>query len=157
MAAERRRRILVTATLALLASTVALTVATPAIASPATDRAELRRLSDAWDRAIVRKDRKAIADNMTEDFRHIGGNAEISTKKPFVDDLMAPDVRIDPYTVEDFEIRLYGDVALLSGRTRMTGSEGGKPFTSHYRYIDTYVRSHGKWRVASVQVTRMPP
>ena len=127
-----------------------------AAASTTDDRAELKRLSDAWDQAIIRKDRKAIADNMTEDFRHISGGGAISSKKPFVDDLMAPDVRIDPYTVEDFEIRLYGHVALLSGRTRMKGSEGGKPFTSHYRYIDIYVKKNGKWRVASVQISRMP-
>ena len=133
------------------------TVALVAQASPASDRAELARLSDAWDRAIVRKDRDAIAANMTADFRHISGSGDVSTKQSFVDDLMAPDVRIDPYTVEDFEIRLYGDVALLSGRTRMTGSDGGKPFTSHYRYIDLYVRQGGRWRVASVQISRMPP
>ena len=120
------------------------------------DRVTLKRLSDAWDQAIIRKDRAAIADNMSEDFRHIGSSGQISDKKTFVDDLMAPDVRIDPYTVEDFEIRLYGDVALLSGGTRMTGSEAGKPFTTHYRYIDVYVKRQGKWRVASVQISRMP-
>ena len=123
----------------------------------AADRATLKRLSDAWDQAIVRKDRAAIADNMTEDFRQISSSGQVSDKKTFVDNLTAPDVRIDPYTVEDFEIRLYGDVALLSGRTRMTGSDGGQPFTTHYRYIDVYVKARGRWRVASVQTTRLPP
>ena len=39
-----------------------------------------------------------------------------------------PKLTIDPYTVEDFEVRLYGDTALLSGRTHMTGKYDGKPF-----------------------------
>jgi ketosteroid isomerase-like protein len=64
---------------------------------------------------------------------------------------------IDPYTVEDFEVRLYGDVALLSGRTLMTGKHDGKPFTSNYRYIDIYVKRGGAWKIASVQITRYPP
>jgi len=64
-------------------------------------------------------------------------------------------VEIDPYTVEEFEVRLYGDVALLSGRTRMTGRSDGRLFTSHYRYIDTYVRRDGAWKVVSVQITRI--
>jgi len=63
---------------------------------------------------------------------------------------------IDPYTVEDFEVRIYGDVALLSGRTNMTGRYEGKPFTSHYRYIDIYVRRNGAWTIVSVQITKIP-
>lgn len=58
--------------------------------------------------------------------------------------------------VEDFDVRLYGDVALLSGRTRMTGSYDGKAFASHYRYIDVYVRRQGVWKIVSVQITKMP-
>jgi hypothetical protein len=52
-------------------------------------------------------------------------------------------------------VRLYGDTALLGGRTRLTGRYQGKPFTSHYRYIDTYVFREGRRRVASVQVTKI--
>ena len=37
----------------------------------------------------------------------------------------------------------------------MTGRQAGKPFESHYRYIDLYVRSDGAWRIVSVQITRL--
>jgi ketosteroid isomerase-like protein len=117
----------------------------------------LARQADAWDKAIVRQDRAAIETNMTEDFRQIDGDGDIEDKTSFVNGLMSPKLRIDPYTVEEFEIRIYGDVALLSGRTRMTGAYDGKPFRSHYRYIDIYVRKDGQWRIASVQITRMRP
>jgi ketosteroid isomerase-like protein len=118
--------------------------------------AELTRLSDAWDKAIVRKDTAAIADNMSEDFRQISSSGAVSNKETFVRNITAPDLTIDPYTVEDFDVRVYGNVALLSGRTRMTGRDGGTPFTTHYRYIDVYVRTNGTWKVCSVQTTRMP-
>ncbi len=120
------------------------------------DVAELTRLSDAWDRAIVAKDRAAVAGNMAEDFRIIDGNGAVDGKQKFVDDILDPKLRIDPYTVEDFEVRLYGDTALLSGRTRMTGAYDGKPFESNYRYIDIYVRRDGDWKIVSVQITKFP-
>ena len=120
------------------------------------DVAQLTRQADAWDKAIVRKDRPAIEANMADDFRQIDGDGDIETKASFVTGLVSPKLTINPYTVEDFEVRLYGDVALLSGRTQMTGSYDGKPFASHYRYIDIYVRSNGVWKIASVQITRMP-
>ncbi|HET9315134.1 MAG TPA: nuclear transport factor 2 family protein [Vicinamibacteria bacterium] len=125
----------------------------------APDRALVERLTaqaDAWDKAIVRKDRAAIEANMAEDFRQIDRAGNVETKKSFVDGLVSPDLTIDPYTVEDFDVRLYADTALLSGRTRMTGRYQGKPFTSHYRYIDIYVRQGDAWRIVSVQISPIP-
>ncbi len=116
----------------------------------------LKAQADRWDQAIVAKDRQAIAANMADDFRQIDGVGNIETKASFIDDLMSADLTIDPYTVEDFEVRLFGDVALLSGRTTMTGSYRGKPFSTHYRYIDIYVRRSGEWKIVSVQISKLP-
>jgi ketosteroid isomerase-like protein len=125
-------------------------------AAPSPDVATLTKLSDAWDKAIVRKDAQAIAANMAEDFRQIDGYGNLESKESFVAGILDPKLTIDPYTVEDFEVRLYGDTALLSGRTRMTGKYDGKPFTSNYRYIDVYVRRGGAWKIVSVQITKLP-
>ena len=116
----------------------------------------LTQQADAWDKAIVRKDRAAIEANMAEDFRQIDGAGNVETKKSFVDDLTSPQLTIDPYTVEEFDVRIYGDTALLSGRTRMTGKYDGKPFASHYRYIDIYVKRGGRWQLVSVQISKIP-
>ena len=109
------------------------------------DAEELIAQADRWDKAIVAKDRAAVEANMAEDFRQIDRAGNVETRATFIDGLMDPGLEIDPYTVEDFDVRLYGDVALLSGRTRMTGRHAGEPFTSHYRYIDVYVRRGGAW------------
>ena len=140
--------------LALLQACGSMTKSDAADASATVER--LGAQADAWDKAIVRKDRAAIEANMAEDFRQIDAAGNVETKRSFVDDIVSPDLRIDPYTVEDFDVRVYGDVALLSGRTRMTGAYQGKPFTSHYRYIDIYVRRDGEWKIVSVQISRMP-
>ena len=120
--------------------------------------AALTRQADQWDRDIVRKDAAAIAANMAEDFRQIASDGSVADKAAFLRDITSPDLTIDPYTVEDFDVRIYGDkgdVALLCGRTLMTGRYKGEPFTTHYRYIDTYVRRDGRWQVVSVQTTKV--
>ena len=129
----------------------------PPSAAAADTVAVLTAQADRWDKAIVAKNRAAIEANMAEDFRQIGGAGDVETKASFVEGLMDAELRIDPYAVEEFEVRLHGEVALLSGRTRMTGSYGGKPFSSHYRYIDIYVKRDGAWKVVSVQITKLPP
>ena len=113
----------------------------------------LTRQADQWDEAIVRKDLPAIAANMSPDFRQIRGDGSVVDRDTFLRDITSPDLVIDPYSVEELDVRVYGDVALLCGRTRMTGRSAGEPFTTHYRYIDTYVRRDGQWKVCSVQIT----
>ena len=76
-------------------------------AGRAADVAALKKISDAWDAAIVAKDEKAIAGNMAEDFRQIDGYGNLETKKSFVAGIVDPKLVINPYTVEDFEVRLY--------------------------------------------------
>lgn len=117
---------------------------------------ELTAQADRWDKAIVAKDRAAVEANMAEDFRQIDRAGNVETKASFVGGLMDPGLVIDPYSVEDFDVRLYGDVALLSGRTRMTGRYADEPFTTHYRYIDVYVRRDGAWKIVSVQISPIP-
>lgn len=125
----------------------------PAVAKVRATVRELARIADAWDKAIVRKDISAIANTMRDDFRQIRENGSVVDGKTFLDDIAAPQLTIDPYTVEDFDVRVYGDVALLSGRTNMTGSYDGQPFSAHYRYIDVYVKTGTRWKVASVQIS----
>lgn len=126
----------------------------PAAATPtAAVAARLKAQAEAWDRAIVAKDRAAIEANMADDFRQIDARGQVETKASFVAGLLSPDLQLDPYTVQDFEVRVYGDTALLSGRTRMTGRYQGQPFASHYRYIDVYVKRGGAWRIVSVQIS----
>jgi ketosteroid isomerase-like protein len=117
--------------------------------------AALKKQADAWDVAIVKKDKKAIADNMSESFFMIGSSGETSDKAHFVADLTAADITIEPYTVDEFKIRIYGNTALINGATDMHGVEGGKPFQSHYRFTDTYVKEGGVWRIVNVQTTRI--
>jgi ketosteroid isomerase-like protein len=127
-----------------------------AASAPPALVAELTAQADRWDKAIVKKDRASIEANMAEDFRNIDGAGNVEEKTAFVEGLMSADLEIDPYSVEDFDVRVHGDVALLSGRTRMTGRYQGKPFVSHYRYIDIYVRRGGVWKIVSVQISRIP-
>ena len=129
-----------------------------AATSPANDGAATQLLTaqaDAWDKAIVAKNPTAVAANVAPDFAQIESGGAVIGRDEFIKDLLDPALRIDPYKVEDFGVRVYGDTALLTGRIRMTGVSEGKPFVSHFRYIDIYVKRDGAWRVVSIQVTRM--
>lgn len=119
--------------------------------------AVLRAQAKAWDSAIVRKDRAAIEKNLHPRFFQIDIRGTRNERAAFVAALLDPKLQLDPYTVQELDVRQYGDTALLSGTTQISGRFDGQPFTIHYRYIDTYVREDGEWRVVAVQVTGIAP
>ena len=116
---------------------------------------QLRRQADAWDSAIVRKDIAAISQNMAESFQQIDSQGNLSNKAEFLSGITSEKLVIYPYEPEEVVIRLYGATALVTGTTHLHGTYNGKPFTTHYRYTDTYVNEAGVWRVVNVQTTEM--
>ena len=147
---------------ALLAATlgIALPVASPVLAAQsattAGDTDALMAQAVAWDEAIVRKRRAAIEANMAPEFLHIGEDGALSNRAGFLDAILSEHLAIEPYAMDDVQVRVFGDAALLTGTTRMRGAWRGKPFSSHYRFTDTYVRRDGAWRVVQVQITALP-
>lgn len=115
----------------------------------------IKAQADAWDTAIVRKDAANVEANLSDDFLHIGNNGNLATREQFLAAILSPDLVIDPYEVDEFRIRMFGDTALVHGATEMTGTYKGQAFRSHYRFTDTYVRKAGEWRLVNVQTTKI--
>lgn len=144
------------ATFAIWASLVAGCSTSPMRDDAAAGEA-LRAQAAAWDRAIVAKDAAGVAANMTSDFQQIASDGARHDRQEFLGSILSPKLRIDPYPVDDLEVDIDGNVAFLRGRTRMTGSYDGHPFTTEYRYLDVYLYRDGQWRVRHVQTTPVSP
>ena len=61
--------------------------------------------------------------------------------------------------IEPVECRLrcYPGTAVVTGRTRMSGSFDGAPFAASSRYTHVYVEQDGRWRLVAAQGTQIPP
>lgn len=115
----------------------------------------LRRQADAWDRAIVAKDRNRIAAYMADEFRQIDRTGAVHDKDAFLRAILDTRLEIEPYTVEELDIRFHGETALVMGRTCMQGRYDDEPFATHYRFVDVYALRDGEWRIVNVQITGM--
>jgi len=54
-------------------------------------------------------------------------------------------------------VRRYPGTAVVTGRTRMSGTFDGTPFTASSRYTHVYVQQDGRWRLVAAQGTQIPP
>jgi hypothetical protein len=60
-------------------------------------------------------------------------------------------------TIEQLEsrLRIYGETAVVTGRTQMSGRFEQRPFTASSRYTHVYVKAQPQWQLVSAQGTQI--
>jgi ketosteroid isomerase-like protein len=64
-------------------------------------------------------------------------------------------------TIPEFQmlepiVRVFGDMAVITAKTRFKYQKDGKWTIGESRYSDTYIRENGQWKCVHVQLTKMP-
>ena len=54
-------------------------------------------------------------------------------------------------------MRIYGEVAVVTGRATPKGVADGREFVDPVRYSRVYVKRDGRWQVVLFQQTRIAP
>jgi ketosteroid isomerase-like protein len=63
--------------------------------------------------------------------------------------------KYDSRTISDLKIRIYGDTAIVTGRSTQKGSENGKDYSGDYRFTRVYGKQEGRWVTVALQATLM--
>ncbi len=115
---------------------------------------EIRTLELAHNAAIARGD-VAVVDRMTRgDFTFITTRGLVVTKAGMLKGLAEGAFKYEYRQIYDLSIRVYGDAAVVTGRSLHTGQEDGKDSSDAYRYTRVYVRENGQWLAVLWQATR---
>ena len=113
--------------------------------------------ADAFDRAQLAKDGAALERMVADDLVFIDGSGARKDKKAFIAGWTDPADRFGPITLVDRTFTRLGPNAWIVGaEVTLNGRSGGKPFSSRFRFADTFRRTSGHWRAVHIQVTRMP-
>lgn len=134
----------------------------PAIAAPpAVPKshllvADLGRALDAYNRATVRNDTRALAALVTDDYLLVNSDASVQDKVSYLADFAVPGFRIDPYRVEHAFSWIHPDTALTGGTVQLRWTQEGRRQSRHLRVAHFWVRQDGRWRIAYTQLTRVP-
>lgn len=113
-----------------------------------------QRLAAAW----VKGDRAFIESLLADDWAVTDPSGRVLTKRQVLDETFASsDRRIEAMTVDEVEVRLLGDAAVVTGRTRATGSYRGQSGTAILRFTDVFHYRDGRWQVVASQGTSITP
>jgi ketosteroid isomerase-like protein len=125
---------------------------------------EIQELEAQFGRAVIAGDRAYYDRVLAEDFTHTSHSGVFKTRAQFMaeskfdeqKDLKSARTRYDAYDVDDLAIRIYGDTAVVTGRTSPKGRTAqGQPITGQYRYLRVWVKRQGRWQAVAFQGTRI--
>lgn len=127
-----------------------------ALAAAALTPAEMTKIADAFDQAQLTQDRAKMEAMIDDRLVYIDGSGKRQGKREFIDGWMGADDRYNPISLVDRTMTPLGrDSFVTSSATTLTGTSVGKPFSSHFRFSDTFRRVGGKWKAVHIQVTRV--
>ena len=116
------------------------------------DEAALRELNDGYIRAHIEADAAWYDAHLAADFICVRGDGSVIDKPAFLAATKGP-TGIDDYRLDEIRVRVQGDAAYVSALGTWRKNDGTAGQT---RYIDSYVRTNGEWKVVSAQLTRLP-
>jgi len=115
-----------------------------------SDRATLEELNQEYVTAFMNANVDWYREHLAEDFVCIESDGSLVHKQKFLANIArGPDVA--DYKLEQVNVRLYGDAALVQATGLWTRRDGSKGMS---RYIDVYVRHESEWKTVSAQITR---
>ncbi len=131
--------------------------APPARASREQIEAGLFALERKWMEALRLRDASALSQIISDDFTLVSPQLVIGAgdKEKYFQHAMR-DLQLASYDFEELTARVYGRVAVVSGRLKQSATVSGEDWGGSYLVTDVWVGRDGFWWVVSRHATLLP-
>ena len=102
-----------------------------------------------WNEAQVNRDARALDGMLGSAFVNTEWDGEISDKSKFLADIKDPQFKPISLTIQDLNVSMYADSAVVVGIYHTKGTYQGKPYEHFGRFTDTWVFTEGRWQCAA--------
>ena len=118
---------------------------------------QIKSIEEERNRAILSGD-AATLDRMTaDDYTFITLRGELRTKAEIVKGFQSGAFKYESRTISELKVRVFGDTAIVTGRSTQKGEENGKDYSGDYRFTRVYTRDKGHWMTEALQTTPIRP
>lgn len=116
----------------------------------------------SFERAVAQaygsNDAAALDTLLADDFTLTNGKGIIATKADDLRSARQHEVEYSTFRNEDVKVRLYGNTAIVLGRTIIKGkASDGSLVDVEVQFTDTAVLLNGRWRFVAGHVSRLKP
>lgn len=121
------------------------------------DIARLREIQQELAAAWLARDRTTIERLLAPDWSvtHIAGQ-RMTRDDVFRTMLESDAMQMTASSADEIDVRVFGDAAVVTGRTHAQGTQSGVPFDVRLRFTDVFVRRDGRWQAVASHATQIP-
>jgi uncharacterized protein (TIGR02246 family) len=118
-------------------------------------KAELTKIAQEYDKAILRQDADVFERLLSDDFVLIDFDGANLKKDEIISNARTGAMRFEAAKSDNLVIRMHGDTAILNGDWAEKGVFKGEPFDRKGRFATVLVKTNGEWKIVSDQVTEI--
>jgi uncharacterized protein (TIGR02246 family) len=149
------KRIIIAASVVVLVLTVAVQAQTPVQTQTQSVEEEIKKLEKEIGHAWAARDVASYDRILADDYMWTDFDGTVWTKAQDLEDLKSGTVVNTSYAVDDWKVRVYGDAAVVTGRTTVKETWKGKDVSGQYRYTDTWVKRGGRWQLVASHTSKI--
>ena len=116
---------------------------------------QLKKMEESRAQAAMKADTATMGGSMTDDYAMILPDGSVQDKAAVLDSFKSGDRKIENIQLEDTNVRVYGNSAVVTGTSNVKGNYKGQDISGKYRYTRVYVKQNGKWKTAAFQQTKV--
>jgi ketosteroid isomerase-like protein len=103
--------------------------------------------------AVVKADVATLEGLTSDDYVLINANGQLSNKAETMNAIKTGVIKLTSNEVSDMNVRVYGDTAIVTGKSTAKGSIGGRELKGPVMFTRVYVKKNGKWQSVAFQQT----
>jgi ketosteroid isomerase-like protein len=121
-------------------------------ATPSVEE-QIKKMEKDRAAAVVKADVATLEGLTSDDYILINANGQVSNKAETMSNIKSGNIKLTSNEVSDLKVRVYGDTAVVTGKSTAKGTIGGHELKGPVMFTRVYVKKNGKWQSVAFQQT----
>jgi ketosteroid isomerase-like protein len=117
---------------------------------------ELIKIEKGWSEAYVKKDIAFLDQTLADDYMETNEEGYITTKAEGLENLKSGAFVAISSVQENVKVRVYGDAAVVTGRSTLKAQYKGKDASGQFQWTDTFIKRDGRWQCVAEHYSKIP-
>jgi ketosteroid isomerase-like protein len=116
------------------------------------------KVENDWNQALVKRDTVSLQRFYADEYLYTDPDGLVWNRTTDLANLTSGSAaRLSAYKLDDTKVRIYGDIAVVTGRNTIAGvfERVSSDVSGSYRFTDVFVRRNGRWQCVASQASRI--
>jgi ketosteroid isomerase-like protein len=117
--------------------------------------AEVEKLNRLWMESYVQRDTGFLERHLSDDYVSTFPDGAVLDKKGEIEALKSGAVALVEMTPREMNVRVYGETAVITGRSAIKAKVNGQEVSGNFRFLDVWIKRSNHWQAVASQVTQI--